>query len=58
MRVITKRNILYSLALLAALSAYFVEAIGKRYLQLPLIVVAAALAFWGYSSASAEDLDD
>ena len=55
---LSKRKILYSLALIAALSAYFVESIGKREFQLPLLALAAALAFWGHSSASREDFDD
>ena len=54
----SKRNILYSLALVAALSAYFVESIGRREFQYPLLGLAAVLAFWGYSSASREDFDD
>ena len=58
MRLMSKRNLLYGLALLAALSAYYVEAIGRREFQLPLIGLAGALAFWGYASASREDFDD
>ena len=58
MRPVTKRNILYTLALLAALSSYYVEAIGRRGFQLPLIALAALLAFWGYASPSREEFDD